>query len=186
MPNRGAEITITVTGTLNGGHDYLGIFGMGKGMPAGTPYTLIYTFDDTKGEPMHSTLCPGSSTGTTGSGAESPGIAMLTIAGRSHSFGKGVAPRSSTWRSVASRCSISEISVEVREGRPPFESGIKTRFGTADGRGSLTREGDWRSVLMTTSVYGRNMYNEFGITRSGNNIGGTQSYLSVNTVTISR
>jgi hypothetical protein len=185
MPNQGAETTITVTGTLNGGHDYLGIFGLGPNMHAGTPYTLVFTIDDTKGGEMRQ-ACPLAGTGISGFGQNNPVTGILTINGKSYEFGRRPDVRSKAWRNVASVCSDSEIGIRITEGRFPLEMGVSIRISPNMGTRSLTQEKDWRKPISLTNVYARNTYNEFGITRQGNNMGGTQSYLSVSSVTVGR
>jgi hypothetical protein len=89
-------IIITVTGTVNGARDDFRIFGTESGVPQGTPYTLVFRFDDTKGQPMPAP-CPGSGSGITGGGQLSPGSAVLTINGKSYEFGRCPPPRP-CWR----------------------------------------------------------------------------------------
>jgi len=180
-PAPASEITLIVTGTLNGGNDYLGIFGMGRIMPAGTPYTLVYTFDDSKGQATQPG-CSGSGIG--GAHQNSPGIAVLTIAGKSYTFGRRPDAISKAWRLTASGCSTSEIGMEIGEGQFPLFSNVSIRIAP-QGAQSLTQNSDWRSALSVSNVYARNTYNSFMIWRPGNNMISTQSYLSVSSVTVS-
>jgi hypothetical protein len=184
-PDQGAETTITVAGTLNGGHDYLGIFGMGQNMNAGTPYTLVFTIDDSKGGAINQ-RCPIGGSGISGFGQNNPVTAVLTINRKSYEFGRRPDVRSSAWRTVASACSDSEIGMRITEGRAPLEMGISIRINPHPGSRSLTQETDWRKPLSLSNFYARNTFNEFGIRQPGNNIGGTSSYLSVSSVTVSR
>jgi hypothetical protein len=184
-PAKGSEVVITVAGTLNGGNEYLGIFGMGRAMRAGTPYTLVYTFDDTKGQTIGSQACPNSASGISGEGKASPATAVLTIGQKSYMFGRGPNARSKTWRSIASGCSSSEIGIEIMEGQQPLQMGVSTRLAPTQGARSLTQTADWRSALSLSSVYARNTYNHFVITRPNDYAGGTESYLLVSSVTIS-
>jgi hypothetical protein len=80
-------------------------------------------------------------------------------------------------------CSDSEIGISITEGRFPLEMGVSIRISPKMGTRSLTQEKDWRKPISLSNVYARNTYNEFGITRPGNNVAGTQSYLSVSSVT---
>src|ERR1035438_998062 len=129
LPANGSEAVITVTGTLSGGRDDYGIFGMGRSMPKGTlytsglfgmgrsmpkgtPYTIVFTFDGTKAKGMPAG-CPGSGSRIVGGGQASPGTAVLTINGKSYEFGHKPDARSKTWRSIATLCSDSEIGVAV-------------------------------------------------------------------------
>ena len=182
---RASEITITVTGTLTGAEDYLGIFGMGRLIPAGTPFSLIYTFDDSKGRGIHLNRCPNSGSGISGSRQLSPASATLTIGGKSYVFGRRPDANSSTWRSIATACSRSEIGIDVTEGESPLLSQVNTGLVPAQGVHSLTQEADWRSAVTLTRFYARNMSNSFVINRPGNYATGTKGYLSVSAVSIS-
>ncbi len=80
---RCAEIVVTVTGEVDGGTgDFLHIFGTKRNIN-GTPFTAVFTFDDAKGKPLSPYQCDGSATGAEGSGADSPGTAVLTMGGKS-------------------------------------------------------------------------------------------------------
>jgi hypothetical protein len=183
-PNRAAETTITVTGTVNGGYDYLGIFGS-RVLKGGTPYTLVFTIDDSKGGAIN-TGCPGSGSGISGFRENSPVTAILTIAGKSYEFGRKPDARSRAWRTITTFCSDSEIGMSITEGRAPLEMGVSIRISPNLGHRSLTQDKDWRKPVSLTNVYARNTFNEFGIRRPGNNIGGTQSYLSVDSVVVGK
>ena len=65
-----SQVTITVTGTLSA-EDYLGIFGTRRVIPDGTPFMLVYTFDDSKGQALHRGNCADSGSGIVGSGQAS-------------------------------------------------------------------------------------------------------------------
>jgi hypothetical protein len=183
-PAKGAEIVITVTGKLNGGNDYLGVFGMGRSLPAGTPYTLVYTIDDTKGQAIVSRQCPSAGSGIAGIHQASPVTAVLTIGQKSYVFGRRPDAHSTAWRSVANGCSSSEIGAEITEGQAPLDMGVRTRVRPQGAR-TLTQDGDWRSALSLTNVYAPNTYNQFVIMQPGNYAGGAEGYLSVSSVTIS-
>src|ERR1035438_3258813 len=127
LPANGSEAVITVTGTLSGGRDDYGIFGMGRSMPKGTPYTIVFTFDGTKGKGMPAG-CPGSGSRIVGGGQASPGTAVLTINGKSYEFGHKPDARSKTWRSIATLCSDSEIGVAVEEGPHSLTSGVNIKI----------------------------------------------------------
>jgi hypothetical protein len=185
MPNQGAETIITVTGTLHGGHDYLGIFGKGQNIHAGTPYTLVFTIDDSKGGEMRQG-CPIAGSGISGFGQNNPVTGVLSINGKSYEFGRRPDVRSSVWRTVASVCSESEIGIKITEGRFPLEMGVSIRINPNMGTRTLTQEKDWRKPISLSNFYARNTFNEFGIRQPGNNKGGTQSYLSVDSMAISR
>jgi hypothetical protein len=180
---RGSETIITVNGTLNGGNDYLGVFGMGRSLPAGTPYTLVYTIDDTKGEAIMSRQCPSAGTGIAGIHEASPVTAVLAIGTKSYAFGRRKDTHSTAWRTVANGCSNSEIGIEITEGQGPLAMGVRTRVRPLTTR-TLTQDGDWRSNLSLTNVYAPNTYNQFVIMQPGNYAGGAESYLSVTSVTV--
>jgi hypothetical protein len=82
-----ATVTITITGTLTGsgvGIDSFPVFGFPAGASlAGQPFVLVYTFDDTKGEV---TLDPPVQSEISGTGASTPGTAVLWINGQSYCF----------------------------------------------------------------------------------------------------
>jgi len=183
-PAKGAEVVITVTGTLAGGNDYLGVFGIGRVMPAGTPYTLVFTVDDTKGQAFPSPQCSNSGSGFGGVRGASPVTAVLIVGKKSFEFGRRPDAHSKTWRTIASRCSASEIGMEIMEAQYPLQMGVSIRVAPWPGAPSLTQDGNWRSALTVSNVYARNTFNHFVITQPGNNTGGTESYLLVSTVTI--
>jgi hypothetical protein len=182
--NQAAETTITVTGTVNGGYDYLGVFGS-RVMKGGTPYTLVFTIDDSKGGAIN-TGCPDSGSGISGFHENSPVTAILTIAGKSYEFGRKPDARSRAWRTITTFCSDSEIGMSITEGRAPLEMGISIRISPSAGHKSLTQDKDWRKPVSLTNVYARNTYNEFAIRQPGNYAGGTQSYLSVDSVVVGK
>jgi hypothetical protein len=181
---RASQTIITVNGTLSGGNDYLGVFGMGRSLPAGTPYTLVYTIDDTKGEAIVSRQCPSAGSGIAGIHEASPATAVLTIGTKSYVFGRRKDAHSTAWRTVANGCSSSEIGVEITEGQAPLAMGVRTRVRPLTTR-TLTQDGDWQSALSLTNVYAPNTYNQFVIMQPGNYAGGAESYLSVTSVTVS-
>ncbi|HEX3747689.1 MAG TPA: hypothetical protein VHW09_27325 [Bryobacteraceae bacterium] len=174
---KSGETTITVTGTLNGGNDPLAIFGGGV-LPAGTPYTLVFTFDDTKGQDTDPG-CSGSGIG--GTHEESPGTATLTINGKSYDFGQSPDATSKAWRKTGDACS--EIGMEIGEGRFPFFSTVSIRVSPPQGTATLTSDSDWRSRLSVDDVYARNTYNSFVIQKAGN-YARTMSYLSVSSLKV--
>jgi hypothetical protein len=181
---RASQTIITVNGTLSGGNDYLGVFGMGRNLSAGTPYTLVYTIDDTKGEAIVSRQCPSAGSGIAGIHEASPVTAVLTIGEKSYVFGRRKDAHSTVWRTIANGCSSSEIGVEITEGQAPLAMGVRTRVRPLTTR-TLTQDGEWRSALSLTNVYAPNTYNQFVIMQPGNYAGGAESYLSVTSLTVS-
>lgn len=106
LPARASLVTATITGTVLGGSDQgsngIGVFGP-VGNLAGRPFTLVFTFDDTKGQQTVSGTPPNYSA-IQGSGSSSPGTAVLTIGGTSvhYPLANDLANSysSSAWRSV--------------------------------------------------------------------------------------
>ena len=101
LPARSAQIIVTVTGTVLGGGDSIGLFKLGKEW-TGAPFTLVFTFDDTKGYRTSAdrTSCPKTAYGIEGKGESSPGTAVITINGISHEFGKKPTAHSMASRSI--------------------------------------------------------------------------------------
>jgi hypothetical protein len=147
----GAEVVVTVTGDIVGGSgDYLHLFGKVLNL-AGTPFTLVFTFDDTKGKPIPLAGCKGTASGVKGVGADSPGIAVLTIAGKSFTFGTRKSSESETWREISSECSSSKIGFEVDDG-VNSRTVININIHPADNRKSFTQNSDWRSAVTSTAM----------------------------------
>ena len=182
-PANGSEVVITVKGEINGGRDDFGTFGMGRTMPMGTPYTLVFRFDDTKGKAIPG-ACPNSGSRIVGIGQSSPGTALLTINGKSYEFGRRPDARSRAWRSIATVCSDSEIGMAVEEGHYSLASGVNIKIVPNPGQRSLTQDRDWRGSLSVSKFYARNGDNAFAINRPGNYGAQTMSYLSVSSVTV--
>jgi hypothetical protein len=178
---RAGEIVITVKGTL-AGEDYLGIFGKEKALSKGTPFTLVYTFDDARGEPQK-TRCPNAASGITGTGFKSPGIAIITIGTASYTFGRKENVRSSIWRSVPSACDAGEMDFDISEGKPPATSRVHINIKSA--ARPLTTDADWRSPLSLTKFTAPPDGNMFTITRGGTYGLMTRAFLTLDSVTIS-
>jgi hypothetical protein len=181
LPANGSEVVITVKGTLNGGRDDNQIFGLGKVMPKGTPYTIVFTFDDTKGQQVPPG-CPNSGSKIVGMGSKSPGTAVITINGNAFEFGHKPDARSRAWRSISTLCSGSEIGMAVEEGHYSMVTGVNIKVTPNQGQKSLTQDRDWRSPVALSKFYARNGDNAFAIRR--NYYGETMSYLSVDSVTV--
>src|SRR5271157_2488848 len=89
-PARAKEVVITITGVLGGGYDQLHMFNVGTKLRGnggwdikGQPFTLVFIFDDSRGIPV-GPKCEKSGSGLEGGGKDSPGKAVLTIAGVSY------------------------------------------------------------------------------------------------------
>lgn len=183
-PARGAEVAITVTGTVNGVVDYMHIFGKAPTIAAGTPFTLVFTFDDAKGRSIMPGQCTQGGTGIAGAGQGSPGTAVLTIADKSYEFGRRPGARSSAWRAISTGCSESGIAVLIMEGQAPFESKVGIKLAPTGSTRSLTQDVNWKSPVTLKEFYAANGMNGFMITRQNNYGGGTFGYLSISQVTI--
>jgi hypothetical protein len=155
-----AEITATITGIVRSGEDPGRIFG---GIVAGKPFSLVFTFDDSKGRPLTG-RCGNDGSGIM-TGASSPGTAVLTIDGVAIDFGHVAGARSSAYRSVESNCSISELRFEVSEGQQNAPSAVKVSL--EPNARSFTQNADWRAPLSSTDIgWGRNL-SAFVVHRGG-------------------
>lgn len=169
LPLRAAEITATITGVLEGGWDHLGIFATGadaKNM-AGRPFTLVFTFDDTKGTPQHGQCNGAAGSGVEGGGPDSPGKAVLTIGSASYTFGEN-GGSSGAWREVPGACSSTSLIgfyVNGATAHFDFAPEVDVKMMPGKGSNSLTRNPDWRAPLSTTAV--DNQTSCFVITRHG-------------------
>lgn len=158
-PARAKEVVITITGVLGGGYDQLHMFGVGTKLRGnggwdikGQPFTLVFIFDDSKGKPVDS-KCGKSGSGLEGGGKDSPGKAVLTIAGVSYTFGdkKGF---SHIWRDTASSCSDSIFMANVEESVRilQFAPQVDVRIVPGKGSRTLSQNPDWRAPLSVTNV----------------------------------
>jgi hypothetical protein len=175
-----ADIIVTVKGTL-AGEDYLGIFGTNKTIPRGTPFTLVYTFDDSKGEPTK-VRCANSGSGITGVGENSPGTAVLTIGDASYEFGRADNARSSAWRTIPSPCGPAVVGFSVTEGRQQGTVMNVILHAAVLGR-PLTKDADWRSPV-SLFHFAMTPDNAFTITRDGSFGLMTRAALTVASVTV--
>ena len=121
---KAADIVITITGQIRGGAgDNIHFFGPSVNMN-GRMATIVYTFDDTKGRQLPLKGCPGTASGVAGSGDNSPGKAVVTVDGKSFTYGTQKTSHSRIWREIASSCSQSRILIDVcdatRQNQPPF------------------------------------------------------------------
>jgi hypothetical protein len=177
-----AQVVVTVKGIVSG-EDYLGVFGSEKSIPRNTPFTLVYTFDDNRGESM-AMRCPNSGSGISGIGADSPGIAILTIGGASYVFGNEPNAHSSAWRFVPSRCLQSAIGFQVSEGRQLGTAISVILHAPVLGR-AVTPNADWRNPVSLSRFSPTDM-NTFTITRDGSFGLTTRGDLRVASVTVGK
>jgi hypothetical protein len=144
---KGAEVVVTVTGIVRGGSgDMLHIFGTKRDM-TGEPFTVVFTFDDTKGKPIKITQCLGTASGVEGDGEDSPGTAVLTIAGKSYTFGTTKHRHSGTWREITTGCAHSHIVFQVDDNTDKYNVNIELNIRPAAGARSFTQDTDWRHPL---------------------------------------
>jgi len=183
-PSQPSQVTITVRG-MAGGSDDLRIFGAAQTIPEGTPFTLVYTFDDSKGQSYVNPNCADWGSGITGNQKDSPGTATLTIAGKSYTFGKGPNVKASVWRKVKTQCSNSEIAMEVSEGQFPNFSGVNTRAHAPAGTNSLAQMKDWRAVATLAAVDANDPNNTFRIALPGRTGYSTRGVLRVKSIEVS-
>jgi hypothetical protein len=169
-PSKGAEIVVTMTGAVTNGYDLFPIFGVGTKIPGSNgndigrqPFTLVYTFDDTKGHPNPKPPCPNVTSGITGDYSESPGIVVFTIHGVSYTIGTRKDTHSGAWRSIAGPCSTALFIFTVRESSGYVDpgNGVSVRIAPAPGDESLVKSADWRSPV---NLVGVSSTGEFEIT----------------------
>jgi hypothetical protein len=182
-PIKAADIVVTVTGTLVGGGDSFPIFDVGRSL-GGKPFTLVFTFDDAKGEKTPLASCAGSASGINGRGANSPGTAVLTVGTKSYTFGTRKDAHSAAWREINSFCSQSLISFEIVEGVEPANLGVNIRIHPNPGK-SLTQNPDWRAPVSITDMESfSNMDGGFFISRPGDFYHQAKSAFSFKSLTI--
>jgi hypothetical protein len=159
-PAKGAEIVITLTGVIAGGYDQFPLFGVGTKLRGnagwdlkGQPFTLVYTFDDTKGKPTPPENCAGAASGIKGDFDSSPGVVTLTIGEKSVTVGTRKDSHSGIWREINSSCSQSMMGLEVMEGGG-WSNGnniFNIRVMPVQGGRSLTQNPDWKAPLTVTN-----------------------------------
>jgi hypothetical protein len=142
---KAAEINYTITGVLTGGWDQLGIFATGKDAMSmgGKPFTLVFTFDDSKGKDDSNKQ----GSGISGSGRYSGGKAVLTMGAGSYTFG---GDKYSGWAVYRSPTLITIVVNEARGSFFDFAPSVDLMIMPANGG---TRFGsDWKAPLSTTQV----------------------------------
>lgn len=159
-PVKAADIVVTLTGVIAGGYDQFPLLNVGTKLRGnagwdlkGQPFTLVYTFDDTKGKPTPPVNCPGGASGIKGDFNSSPGIVTLTIGEKSFTFGTRKDSHSGIWREINSSCSQSVMGLEVMEGGG-WSNGnniFNIRVMPAEGGRSLTQNPNWRAPLSVSN-----------------------------------
>ena len=141
---RAADVNYTITGVLTGGWDQFAIFFKGKEAQdmAKQPFTLVFTFDDSKGK-----VRAGNADSTfSGSGVQSGGKAIVTIGSGSYAFG---GENYSGW-SVYRSPDMIVISVNEAKGSLfDFAPEVDVRIVPTGGRSFGT---DWKAALSTTAI----------------------------------
>jgi len=162
---KSSEVTFTVTGIVLGGPDTLGIFDVGKAMQHGTPFKLVFTFDDTRGELTFSQPCKNAGSGVMDNETNgSPGMAVLTIGSKSYTFGDPVKGHSGAWRSIRGACETeNQLVLMVDDGKQSeISSGVDIRVDPSEGV-RFTNDPDWKSALTLSSIKAQNSaFNIFG------------------------
>ena len=179
----GTKTIVTVTGVINGGSgDMLHIFGRERNF-MGKPFTVVFTFDNTKGTPTPLSGCEGSATGVEGIGANSPGTAVLTIAGKSFTFGTQKYSHSGTWREIASGCSESHLVFEADDDTARHNVMIEVNVHPPELRGSFSQNPDWRAPLSIPEV---NLDSMSGFAIDHDSIYGDGGRFDIKSITIKR
>jgi hypothetical protein len=178
VPAHAADITMTITGTIQGGTgDFLHLFGKDRNL-IGKPFKVVLTFDDTKGKPMKPECNNGS--GIKGDGEDSPGKAVLTIEGKSFEFGGKKNSHSWYWRQTRSGCSGSAFNIEVEDGTPPYNNQLGLRITPMKGK-SLTQNPDWKASMSCTEI---DVDNQSGFAIQGPGDSGDGGIFHITSVTV--
>jgi hypothetical protein len=150
LPSRGKDVVVTIKGQLISGMDNFHIFDVGLNLNY-QPFTLVYTFDTTKGRRITSRpACPDTGSGIEGDGENSPGTAVLTVGDRSVTFGKQAIRHSGAWREIDSSCSQGQIVFAISESI--INNGVDVRIHGVKSDVALTPNPDWTAPLSTTDI----------------------------------
>jgi hypothetical protein len=139
-------VTITINGTVA-----TGLVGTGTNI-AGQNFTLIATFDDTKGAQGKS-ACTTSITNSTTNPPTSPGTAVLTIGTNTWSFGSSTTPgeteTSSAYRRLAGCLTAASLGYNIMEGGAGTTDDINVVVTPETG--ALT-DGNWEDSFSATQL----------------------------------
>ncbi len=148
-------VTITITGTVAFGSDGMRIFGSPAADLAGKPFTLTYSFDDTKGA-MQIVTCTGPSSCASHIASiqqkSSPGTAVLRIGdGPPHRFGDAQDAESSLTKTTYPCCVLGKtyamlLDVHDREG------GVALMVSNTTEGAPATRDGDWHAPFFDVQL----------------------------------
>ena len=177
-------ITITATGTVSRpSPDYLHLFN--NQLKEGVPFTLVFTFDDSKGQATKFKGCQAS--GINGRGTGSPGTGTLTISGKSVTIGTTKNASSEIKLEVTSGCSSSHLYVYAANFYISGWGGTIVTLDVVPLRPRLkpfTKELDWKGNFFSDSVLPDESTS--GFTIQGPNATGDQGFLIVKTVSVKR
>jgi len=151
MPSlRAATVTTTITGIVASGTDSTGVFGFAAGTDmTNQAFTLIYTFDDTKGS-QSVTNCSSKpcSSSITSTATSNPGMAVLKIGSGSWTFGTLPSATSSVMRAVPPAGDQIQYSVKDDGGQTDtISSFIDPALGTV-----LTTDYNWEDALSNSDL----------------------------------
>ena len=140
---KAADVVMTITGVLTGGWDQLGIFATGKEAQnmGAKPFTLVFTFDDSKGR-AHAEK---QSSSLSGEGPQSGAKAVLSIGTGSFTFG---GDKFSSWSVYRSPGLISAYVNEKKGSYFNDSPGVDVRIigGLTSGRTGKRRYPPPRSI----------------------------------------
>ncbi len=209
-PAHASIVTMTVTGTVASGVDNTGIFGFGPlSVLNGQNFTLVFTFDDTKGtQTLAENLGQPCGTAITSSPASNPGTAVLQIGTGKWTFGE--LPAGSTAARLIGTC---ELGIFAPEGDPAndaiyaeaeniggFAEGGQTQLSDvniADATAGQTiplADYKWQDALSTSklttvplsaSIFNSDSFTITALDSSGNTVDSANGTLTPTTLTIS-
>jgi len=186
-----ADVTITITGTVLSGTDVTGVFGFPPNTDlTGNPYTVTFTFDDTKGTEVFA--AGGSYIKNTGT--SNPGTAVLLIGNGTSSFAFGTSSNSQSSVHLTADGDVNDSSYSVQAGEATLDSHWNNIQGTiypATGT-ALTTNPSWEAPFSDSNLYvspvpSNNYSLTFGIDELESNVL-TQSAsgsLTVNSIAVS-
>ena len=159
-------ITVTITGTVDRGTDVTGVFLSPNTSFTGQNFTLVFTFDDSKGtetvENCAGVPCGSGDSGSTYTDAPgapltslSPGTAVLTINGISFAFGTSSALTSSystVGRFLPFEGNPGSVSFDIDDYYPNGGAGVSATIFPASGTPPLSTNYDWRSPFTDSQL----------------------------------
>ena len=159
-------VTVTITGTVDRGTDVTGVFLSPNTSFTGQSFTLVFTFDDSKGtetvQNCAGVPCGSGDSGTTYTDAPgallsslSPGTAVLTINGISFAFGTSSALTSSystVGRFLPFEGNPGSVSFDINDYYPNGGAGVFATIFPASGTPPLSTNYDWRSPFTDSQL----------------------------------